>query len=219
MRGSWSARPSFEGRGRRLADGAADRRDRCRQSQRLYPDQPDLHHRRPDRARFAAVRRGPQARRRCRHQRQPRRRQDAGAGAARGGARRCASTTRSSSSSSCSPASAASPTRRSRPRSRAARRIRAVLSQPQYAPLRLTDEVALVHGAAGGLLDTVPLELIGKFRARLAGSARSISNGGRRRSRAHRRHDRAATRRADGGAVSACGPLRAAKPAPGSERA
>ena len=32
-------------------------------------------------------------------------------------------------------------------------RIRAILSQPQYAPLRLADEVALVLALQGGLLD------------------------------------------------------------------
>jgi len=46
-------------------------------------------------------------------------------------------------------------------------RIRAVLSQPQYAPLRLADEVALVMAVQDGLLDPLPLELIGKFRSEL----------------------------------------------------
>ena len=46
-------------------------------------------------------------------------------------------------------------------------RIRAVLSQPQYAALRLADEVALVLALQSGLLDSLPLEDIEKFRARL----------------------------------------------------
>jgi F-type H+-transporting ATPase subunit alpha len=46
-------------------------------------------------------------------------------------------------------------------------RIRAVLSQPQYAALRLADEVALVLALQSGLLDRLPLEDIGKFRAQL----------------------------------------------------
>ncbi len=46
-------------------------------------------------------------------------------------------------------------------------RIRAVLSQPQYAPLRLADEVALILSVQGGLLDTLALEVIGRFRAEL----------------------------------------------------
>jgi F-type H+-transporting ATPase subunit alpha len=46
-------------------------------------------------------------------------------------------------------------------------RIRAVLSQPQYSPLRLADEVALVLAVQGGLLDALPLEDIGRFRAEL----------------------------------------------------
>jgi F-type H+/Na+-transporting ATPase subunit alpha len=46
-------------------------------------------------------------------------------------------------------------------------RIRAVLTQPQYAALRLADEVALVLALQSGLLDLLPLEQIGKFRAQL----------------------------------------------------
>jgi F-type H+-transporting ATPase subunit alpha len=47
------------------------------------------------------------------------------------------------------------------------RRIRAVLSQPQYAPTRLVDEVTLVTALQNGILDSIPLEAIGKFRAEL----------------------------------------------------
>jgi F-type H+/Na+-transporting ATPase subunit alpha len=47
------------------------------------------------------------------------------------------------------------------------RRIRAVLTQPQFAPLRLTDEVALIFALQTGLLDRVPLEKIGEFRSEL----------------------------------------------------
>jgi F-type H+-transporting ATPase subunit alpha len=46
-------------------------------------------------------------------------------------------------------------------------RIRAVLSQPQYAALRLADEVALVIALQSGLLDRLPLDDIRKFRAAL----------------------------------------------------
>ena len=46
-------------------------------------------------------------------------------------------------------------------------RIRAVLSQPQYAPLRLADEVALVVALQTGVLDSLPLDHIGKFRSEL----------------------------------------------------
>ena len=53
-------------------------------------------------------------------------------------------------------------------------RIRAVLSQPQYAPLRLADEVALVLALQEGFSTRCRLKLIGKFRAELAGLARSI---------------------------------------------
>jgi F-type H+/Na+-transporting ATPase subunit alpha len=48
-------------------------------------------------------------------------------------------------------------------------RIRAVLSQPQYAPLRLADEVALVVALQSGLLDRLPLEQIVMFRSELPG--------------------------------------------------
>jgi F-type H+/Na+-transporting ATPase subunit alpha len=46
-------------------------------------------------------------------------------------------------------------------------RIRAVLSQPQYAALRLADEVALVLALQSGMLDPLPLDAIEKFRAQL----------------------------------------------------
>jgi F-type H+-transporting ATPase subunit alpha len=48
-------------------------------------------------------------------------------------------------------------------------RIRSVLSQPQYAPLRLADEVALMLALQDGLLDRLPLEHITKFRSELSG--------------------------------------------------
>jgi F-type H+/Na+-transporting ATPase subunit alpha len=47
------------------------------------------------------------------------------------------------------------------------RRIRAVLSQPEYAPLRLADEVALALAVQEGLLDRLPLDLIGMFRTEI----------------------------------------------------
>ncbi|MDD2875930.1 MAG: F0F1 ATP synthase subunit alpha [Acidiphilium sp.] len=43
-------------------------------------------------------------------------------------------------------------------------RIRAILNQPQHAPLRLADEVALILAAQAGLLDALPLPLIIAFR-------------------------------------------------------
>ena len=43
-------------------------------------------------------------------------------------------------------------------------RIRAILSQPQYAPLRLVDEVALAFCVHEGVLDTLAPERIGAFR-------------------------------------------------------
>jgi F-type H+-transporting ATPase subunit alpha len=43
-------------------------------------------------------------------------------------------------------------------------RIRAVLAQPQHAPLRLADEVALVLAVQSGLLDALPLPAVAGFR-------------------------------------------------------
>ena len=48
------------------------------------------------------------------------------------------------------------------------RRIRAVLSQPQLAPLSLGEEVALLAALAERVLDAVPLERVGTFRERLS---------------------------------------------------
>jgi F-type H+-transporting ATPase subunit alpha len=46
-------------------------------------------------------------------------------------------------------------------------RIRAILNQPQHAPLRLADEVALVLAVQSGLLDPLPLPALIVFRAGL----------------------------------------------------
>ena len=43
-------------------------------------------------------------------------------------------------------------------------RIRAILDQPQHAPLRLADEVALVLAVQSGLLDPLPLPTVAAFR-------------------------------------------------------
>ena len=48
-------------------------------------------------------------------------------------------------------------------------RIRGILTQPQYASLRLADEVALALALQGGLLDNLPIEDVGKFRSELPG--------------------------------------------------
>jgi F-type H+-transporting ATPase subunit alpha len=47
-------------------------------------------------------------------------------------------------------------------------RLRAILNQPQHAPLRLVDEVALVLAVQAGLLDGLPLADIAGFRQGLA---------------------------------------------------
>ncbi len=47
------------------------------------------------------------------------------------------------------------------------RRVRAILSQPLYSPLRLADEVALLLAVQKGLLDRLPLDLIPRFRREL----------------------------------------------------
>ena len=43
-------------------------------------------------------------------------------------------------------------------------RLRAILEQPQHAPLRLADEVALVLAVQSGLLDKLPLLVVAAFR-------------------------------------------------------
>lgn len=46
-------------------------------------------------------------------------------------------------------------------------RIRAILRQPQHAPFRLIDEIALMRAVQAGLLDPLPLEAVADFRAGL----------------------------------------------------
>ncbi|MDE2007083.1 MAG: F0F1 ATP synthase subunit alpha [Rhodospirillales bacterium] len=48
-------------------------------------------------------------------------------------------------------------------------RLRALLAQPQFAPLRLADEVALALALHEGLLDPLPPEAVAAFRAALPG--------------------------------------------------
>jgi F-type H+-transporting ATPase subunit alpha len=47
------------------------------------------------------------------------------------------------------------------------RRIRAVLAQQQFAPLALGEEVALLFALGEGILDALPLDRVGAFRAEL----------------------------------------------------
>jgi F-type H+-transporting ATPase subunit alpha len=53
-------------------------------------------------------------------------------------------------------------------------RIRAILAQPQHAPLRLADEVALVLAVQAGLIDALPVTLIPTF---LAGLREALDRG------------------------------------------
>lgn len=46
-------------------------------------------------------------------------------------------------------------------------RLRALLSQPQFTPLRLADEVALALALGSGVLDRIPAERVAAFRAAL----------------------------------------------------
>jgi F-type H+-transporting ATPase subunit alpha len=46
-------------------------------------------------------------------------------------------------------------------------RIRAILDQARHAPMRLADEVALVHAAQGGFLDAMPVSAVARFRVEL----------------------------------------------------
>jgi F-type H+/Na+-transporting ATPase subunit alpha len=48
-------------------------------------------------------------------------------------------------------------------------RLRALLAQPQYAPLRLADEMALAFALREGLLDAVAVSSMGALRAELPG--------------------------------------------------
>jgi len=47
------------------------------------------------------------------------------------------------------------------------RRIRAILAQPEYRPLALAEQAALLLAVGEGKLDTVPLDLIERFKAEL----------------------------------------------------
>ncbi len=55
------------------------------------------------------------------------------------------------------------------------RRIRAVLAQPQFAPLALGEQVALLLALTEGLLNSVPLDRVEAFRSKLGPWTRSIA--------------------------------------------
>ena len=75
-------------------------------------------------------------------------------------------------------------------------RIRAILDQPQHAPLRLADEVALVLAVQSGLLDPLPLPAVAVFRQ---GLREALDRGAPDAVRLHP-GDRHARRRAKAGA-------------------
>ncbi|NKC33602.1 F0F1 ATP synthase subunit alpha [Falsiroseomonas selenitidurans] len=54
-------------------------------------------------------------------------------------------------------------------------RIRAILDQPQHAPLRLSEEVALVLAAQSGVLDALPLPAVARFRKGLGAALERIA--------------------------------------------
>jgi F-type H+-transporting ATPase subunit alpha len=56
-------------------------------------------------------------------------------------------------------------------------RIRAILEQPQHAPLRLADEVALALAVQAGLLDSLPLPAVPAFRQGLAAALDQLASG------------------------------------------
>jgi F-type H+-transporting ATPase subunit alpha len=61
------------------------------------------------------------------------------------------------------------PEGRVRDQLRRGERIRAILRQPQHAPFRLADEIALMLAVQSGLLDALPLNAVAAFRAGLPG--------------------------------------------------
>ena len=152
---------------RRLADRIADRRDRCRQSVRLYPDQPDLDHRRADRARFPPLRRQPAPGRRCRPQCQPGGRQGANcsdASRVRPGPPRLCAISRTGNVHPLWRSFG----RRVKAQITRGERIRALITQPRFAALRLVDEVALLAALADGVFDPLPAKVIEEVRGRVA---------------------------------------------------
>jgi len=58
-------------------------------------------------------------------------------------------------------------------------RIRAILAQGQHRPLSLAEEVVLVVAVQSGALDTLPIERIADFRARIPALVAGLPDGGR----------------------------------------
>ncbi len=85
------------------------------------------------------------------------------------------------------------------------RQIRAILTQPQYAPLRLADEVALLLALQDGLLDALSLEKLDVFRAELAGWLDRSVGACHCRDRRERQSRRSRAQRAEGKSCGAGG--------------
>ncbi len=107
-----TGRPAQRGERRRLADGAADRRDAGRRRVRLHPDQHHLDHGRPDLPRDGPVQRRPAARAEHRHLRVARRLGGPDQGDEERRRRRSSSTSRSTARWRRSPSSRPTSTRR-----------------------------------------------------------------------------------------------------------
>ena len=143
-----------QGARRRIADGAADHRDAGGRPVGLHPDQRHLDHRRPDLPRVRPVQPGRPPGDQRRQLGVARRRLGADQGDAPGRRHRCGSTSRSTASSRRSRSSAATSTRRRRTSSIAARRLVEILKQPQYQPLPVEKQVAIIYAGDQRLSST-----------------------------------------------------------------
>ena len=153
--------------GRRLADGAADHRDAGQRRLGLHPDQRHLDHRRPDLPGARPVLRRHPAGPQRRHLGLPRRwrRADQGDEPGRRPLRLDLAQFRELAAfaqfgSDLDPATSAQLER--------GQRLTEMLKQPQYQPMPVEEQVAIICAATNGYLDDVPVERGARVRSRVS---------------------------------------------------
>ena len=152
---------------RRLADRPADHRDAGRRRVGLHPDERDLDHRRPDLPRDRPVQRRPAARAEHRHLGVARRLGGPDEGDEEGRRRRSSSTSPSTARWRRSPSSRRDLDKATRDQLTRGEKLSEIIKQPQYQPLPVEKQVAILYAATTGKLDDVPTPRVKEFEIRL----------------------------------------------------
>ena len=148
---------------RRLADRPADHRDPGRRRVGLHPDERHLDHRRPDLPRDRPVQRRPAAGPEHRHLGVARRLGRPDQGDEEASRRRSSSTSPSTARWPPSPSSRRDLDKATRDQLTRGEKLSEIVKQPQYQPLPVEKQVAILYAATNGKLDDVPTPRVKEF--------------------------------------------------------